>query len=448
MNQAATTTMIDEPRKTAFQVLAGAEGSTRINEALAATLEGITFNDRDRRFTTELIMGTTRMRGRLDAELAACYRGRYTHLERGVKWLLRLGAYQLRYMDSVPPHAALNTTVELARVVSLSRAEKLVNGILREFSRRSQSEMPSSGDSTDDLATAFSHPAWLVERWLDRWGRDRTIALMEWNNRRPTIWLRQSRDQAARERLADIAANEGLALQPHPEMADYISVSPSPAALLKPTVIEQGLFIVQDPSSGAVVQAVDAQPGEVIVDLCAGPGGKTAALAERAGPNGRILAFEIDHRRVELINDTINRLGLDNVDLYPGDATTSEIPKADKILIDAPCTGTGVMARRADLRWRRKPEHLAAMTKTQMSLLEHAAKYLRPGGALIYATCSLEPEENWQLVHNFQQRHPRFCVVPMPESVPRTWMDSDGALNTFPPGNQVDGIFAVRLQAL
>ncbi len=440
--------MIDEPRKTAFQVLTSAQGRTRINEALTATLDDITFSDRDRRFTTELIMGTTRMRGRLDAELATCYQGRYKHLERRVKWLLRLGAYQLRYMDRVPPHAALNTTVELARAVSLSRAEKLVNGILREFNRRSQSETLSAEGSASELATAFSHPAWLVERWLDCWDRDRTIALMEWNNRRPTIWLRQRRDQATREHLVEIAADAGLSLQPHPQISDYVSALPSPAALLKPEIIERGLFTVQDPSSGAVIEAVDPQTGEIIVDLCAGPGGKTAALAERVGPNGRILAFEIDHRRVELINNTINRLGLDNVNLYPGDSTISEIPEADKLLIDAPCTGTGVMARRADLRWRRKPEHLAAMTKIQMSLLEHAAKYLRPGGTLIYATCSLEPEENWQMVHSFQQRHPRFCVVPLPKSVPRAWMDADGALNTFPPDNQVDGIYAVRLQAL
>ncbi len=197
-----------------------------------------------------------------------------------------------------------------------------------------------------------------------------------------------------------------------------------------------------------MVEAVDPRPGEVIVDLCAGPGGKTAVMAECVAPGGRILAFEIDHDRASLINSTLNRLGLDNVDIYPGDATAQAIPEADKILVDAPCTGTGVLARRADLRWRRKPEQLVEMSALQLSLLEHAARYLRPGGMLVYATCSLEPEENWELVRAFQKEHPRFCVVPLPETIPRAWMDAEGALSTFPPDNQVDGLFAVRLQVL
>ena len=440
--------MVDEPRKAAFQVLTKAEEGGRINEVLDKTLDGITLTDQQRRFTTELVMGTTRMQGRLDADLAACYRGRYAHVERSVKRLLRLGAYQLHYMDSVPPHAALSTTVELARAVNLTRAAGLVNAILRELSRQSPPDMPPAEASTGELADAFSHPTWLVERWLDRWGRDRTIALMEWNNRRPTIWFRQRREKAARQRLAEIAAAKSISLQPHPVMADYVSVSPSPALLLKPLVMEEGLFIVQDPSSGAVVEAVDPRPGEVIVDLCAGPGGKTAVMAECVAPGGRILAFEVDHDRVSLINSTLNRLGLANVDIYPGDATAQVIPEADKILVDAPCTGTGVMARRADLRWRRKPEQLAEMSALQLSLLEHAARYLRPEGRLVYATCSLEPEENWELVRAFQKEHPRFCVVPMPESIPRAWIDAEGALSTFPPDNHVDGLFAVRLQPL
>ncbi len=440
--------MVDEPRIAAFQVLAKADEGGRINEVLDQTLSGVTFTDQERRFITELVMGTTRMRGRLDADLITCYRGRYARMERGVKRLLRLGAYQLHYMDSVPPHAALSTTVELARAVNLTRAAGLINGVLRELSRQSPPDMPPAEASTGELAAAFSHPAWLVERWLDRWGRDRTIALMEWNNRRPTIWLRQRREKAARQHLAEIAAAGGISLQSHPVMTDYVSASPSPAPLLKPQVVKEGLFIVQDPSSGAVVEAVNPCPGEVIVDLCAGPGGKTAVLAESVAPEGRVLAFEIDHDRVSLINSTLNRLGLANVDIYPGDATTQAIPEADKILVDAPCTGTGVMARRADLRWRLKPEQLAEMSALQLSLLEHAARYLRPEGVLVYATCSLEPEENWELVRAFQNEHPKFCVVPMPENIPRAWIDAEGGLNTFPPDNQVDGLFAVRLQLL
>ncbi|UCD37841.1 MAG: 16S rRNA (cytosine(967)-C(5))-methyltransferase RsmB [Fidelibacterota bacterium] len=438
--------MIDETRRTAFKVLTKADRGSRINEVLHQVLAGSAHTQQERRFITELVLGSIRMQRRLDAELAACYDGRYNHMEWGVKQLLRMGAYQLRYMDSVPPHAALSTTVELAKAVDLARAAKLINGVLRELSRRAPSDDVSDDAPADELATAFSHPTWLVERWLKRWDRDRTAALMEWNNRRPVVWLRQRISAEHRERLANVAKEKGLTLVPHPLLPDYVTAEPSPASLLEAEVLNIGSFIVQDPASGAVVQAVEPQVGEVIIDLCAGPGGKTAAMAELVGTEGRILAYELDPGRVALINDTLVRLGLENVDLYPGDATAQSLPKADKILIDAPCTGTGVMARRTDLRWRRQPEQLAEMTNIQMSLLEHAARSLQSGGTLVYATCSLETEENWDLIHEFQSRHPQFFVVPMPEGVPRGWIDDLGALSTFPPDHQVDGIFAVRLK--
>ncbi len=307
--------MVDEARKTAFQVLTQAEKGRRINDVLHQTLNGATLTAQERRFITELVMGTTRMQGRLDADLAACYRGRYTHMEKGVKRLLRLGAYQLRYMDSVPPHAALSTTVELARAVKLARAVGLINGVLRKLSHQSSGEAPPADAPVEELAVAYSHPRWLVERWLDRWSRDKTIALMEWNNRPPTVWLRQRKDETSRQHLADLATARDIILRPHPVLPEYVTATPSPAPLLEPQVISAGLFIVQDPSSGAVIEAVDPHPGEVIVDLCAGPGGKTAALADAVGPGGRILAYEIDHHRVVQINSTLSRLGLENEDL-------------------------------------------------------------------------------------------------------------------------------------
>lgn len=435
-------------RKTALDILAQAEMGGRINDLLHKTLARSALTDQERRFTTEIVLGTTRLRARLDADLAGCYHGRYGHLERSVKRLLRLGAYQLRYMEGVPSHAALHTTVELARTMKLTRASGLINGVLRQLSRRPLAINPPAESSIEDLATFYSHPPWLVERWVGRWGRQQTGALMAWNNRRPTIWLRPRQDEERREQLDRVAGTLAIQLQPNAQLPQYLSAHPSPAPLLTEPVMEKGLFIVQDPSSGAVVRAVDPRPGEVIIDLCAGPGGKTAALAESVGPQGRVLAYEIDPQRVALINDTLNRLDLDNVALYPGDVRTQPLPKADKILVDAPCSGTGVMARRADLRWHRQPGQLAEMASLQRSLLEHAARHLRPGGVLIYATCSLEPEENWSLIHAFQQRFPEFCVVPMPEGVPQPWIDAQGALQTFPPDHRVDGVFAVRLQAL
>ncbi|MFC1484512.1 16S rRNA (cytosine(967)-C(5))-methyltransferase RsmB [Candidatus Neomarinimicrobiota bacterium] len=429
----------------AYDILAKAEKSgNRVDEVLHGELKTGKLTAQDRRFITRLVMGTTRMRGRLDSELATCYNGRYTSLEHAVKRLLRFGGYQLRYMDSVPPYAAIDTTVTLARDIRLVRAAGLVNAVLRDFSRRPPQEFSLS--STEEIAAAYSHPEWLVERWLDQWGQEKTVTLMDWNNLEPTLWFRMRKEKGQQQFFRDTVHELGLSSQSHPHLHDYVTVNPSPAPLLEPEYLARGSFIVQDPSSGAIVEAVDPQPGESIIDLCAGPGGKTALLADAVGSEGYILAYEIDHQRVAMINDTVNRLELNNVDIYPGDATGKPLPKVNKILVDAPCMGTGVMARRADLRWRRQPENLGEMTTNQFKLLQHAARYLNAGGSLIYATCSLEDEENWKLIQNFQNSHPNFYIDPMPENVPQNWIDSGGALCTFPPDDHVDGVFAVRLK--
>ena len=383
------------------------------------------------------------MRARLDAELAVCYHGRYPKLQHAVKRLLRLGAYQLRYMDSVPPYAAIDTTVTLAQAVGAARAAGLVNAVLRDLSDRPPLEFSLS--SPENLAAAYSHPQWLVERWLERWGQESTVTLMEHNNLAPPLWFRIRNDADHQQNFRNSVKELGLSIQSHPLLLDYVLVEPSPAALLESEQLAAGSFIVQDPSSGAIAASVDPQPGDTVIDLCAGPGGKTALLADAVGPEGRILACEIDHHRVAMINDTINRLALNNVDIYPGDATAKPLPKVNKILVDAPCMGTGVMSRRADLRWRRQPDDLGEMTATQLKLLSHAARSLNPGGSLIYATCSLEDEENWGLIQNFQNSHPNFYIDRMPESVPDSWIDPDGALCTYPPDHHVDGVFALRL---
>ncbi len=436
---------VDPARQTAFGVLAAAHRGGKINDLLHSALAGSALSDRERRFTTELVLGATRMQARLDADLSGCYNGRFHRLEPQVRRLLRLGAYQLRYMDSVPARAALDTTVNLARANSLGRAAGLVNGVLRELSRRDPTP-PADLSGPEDLATAYSHPQWLVEKWLRQWGRERAVALMEWNNQSPTVWFRRRVDEKLQQQLAARAMDKGVRLHPHSLLPDYLAAEPSPAPLLSAEMLAGGSFIVQDPSAGAVVAAVDPQPGETIIDLCAGPGGKAAALADKVGSAGRVAACEIDPQRVALIRDTINRLGLKNVDLYPGDVMTVALPKADKILIDAPCTGTGVVGRRADLRWRRKPEHLTEMIALQLALLERAAQLLVTRGLLVYATCSLEPEENWDLVTAFQHRNQQYYIDPLPPGVPAGWLDDRGALATFPPEHQVDGVFAVRLR--
>ena len=435
----------DESRRVAYRVLAQAGKRGRINDHLHRELARANLDSRQKSFVTEVVLGSTRMQGLLDAQLTGCYSGRYQHLENGVKALLRLGAYQIRFMDAVPDRAAVHTTVDLARGVSLDRAAGLINAVLRKLSQTVPPEPDIESGSAEALAASFSHPRWLVQKWLDQWDRSEVIELMEWNNLRPTVWLRVRDDPQSQSALETLAAGAGLTLEKHPQLPLYLAPRPSPAPLLESGPMDKGLFIVQDPSAGAVVAVVDPQPGETIIDLCAGPGGKTAALAEAVGPQGQVHAFEIDPGRIDMLNQTVNRLGLDNVKLYPGDALDQALPAADKILVDVPCTGTGVLARRADLRWKRQPEQLAELCSLQQKLLDHAASALAHPALLIYATCSLEPEENWDAVGEFQKRHPEVTLAPLPDHLPAAWIDANGALNTFPPSHRVDGVFAVRL---
>lgn len=436
---------VDPARDLAYRILAGARPSAPVADLLHAELQQSDLTEQQRRFVTELVLGSTRMQGRLDADLAEIYNGRYNHLERTVRQLLRMGAYQLAYMDAVPDRAAVHTTVELARALHLDRATGLINAVLRKVARHRPDHQAAGDSSPEALAKVYSHPVWLVEKWLQQWSRDDVVALMEWNNQRPEVWLRTGWGSAGISRLEALAGEQGLTLEPHSLLQQYVTPKPAAAPLLSEDIMGAGLFIVQDPSAGAVLNAIDAQPGETIIDLCAGPGGKGAAMAAAVGPAGEVHAYEIKPGRVRLMQDTINRLGIKNIHLYPGDAREQTLPTADKIVLDVPCAGTGVMARRADLRWRRKPEDLAELGAIQQGLLDHAAQAAKPGTEIIYATCSLEPEENWAVVDSFLERHTDFAILPMPEAVPPDWVDDRQALRTFPPRHQVDGVFAVKM---
>lgn len=436
----------DHARILAFNTLAASLNGGYIDDLLHKELDKSHLDNRERRFVTELVLGATRMRLRLDHALKPCYKGRFGGLEPVVKMLLRLGAYQLLFMDSVPDHAAVNTTVDIARAVDLARVTKLTNGVLRQLSRQQPLTMPSNDAPVRDLAAAWSHPEWLIEKWAAQWGRDRTVDLMAWNNQRPTLWFRVREDETRQMRLLEAGLDAGLSFIPHDVVDGYVSVDGNPAPLFEKSILDEGLFIVQDPAAGAIIEAVAPQPGEVIIDLCAGPGGKTAALADAVGPKGKVIACEIDPHRVQLINDTVNRLGLSNVQIYPGDARKIDIPKADKILVDAPCSGTGVMSRRADLRWLRKPWHIVEMAALQDSLLTRAMELSHQGSIIIYGTCSLEPEENWGAIQRFQEHNPDYYLDPMPESISKSWLDENGALATSPSEHHVDGVYAVRMK--
>ncbi len=401
------------------------------------------------RRTTEYVAGVTRWRRWLDFLLAQVYRGSYDSIEPKLRQILRLGLYELLFTDT-PPYAVLHEAVELARKLVRPRAGAVVNAVLRTLLRqRDFLPQPQTGDLAEDLAIRYAHPTWVVRRWLARYGADSTEALLRYHNERPWFGVRVRTDRIARHVVLHRLADRSVEAEPSPVLDDFIRVRRL-GPILQDRLIEKGLLTVQDESAGLVVRLLDPHPEETIVDACAAPGGKTTYIATRMRDHGRVVAFDVHSRRAELIRKAALQQGLTSIEVEAIDLRQApeRYPdlKADRVLLDVPCSGLGVLAKRADLRWHRRPEDLDELVRLQDELLEAAARLVRPGGVLVYSTCTIEPEENEVRVRSFLARHPEFTVESAERWVPAEMVTEEGFFATWPPRDQMDGAFAARLR--
>lgn len=405
----------------------------------------------DRRLATELVAGVTRWRRWLDFLVDHFYRGDPSHLALEVREVLRLGLYDLLLLRT-PAHAAVHQAVEVARAAGQPRAAGLVNAVLRAADRsRDALPAPRTGDAAEDLAIVHSHPTWLVRRWLARFGTDGTAALLAWNNARPLHALRANTLRATRDEITRDLDARGIAWQPAVYLDTMVRV-PRLQPVLEAGLVARGLACVQDESAALVVHALDPRPGETVVDTCAAPGGKSLYAAERMRNEGRLLAFDAHPGRIGLLAGAAARLGITIVETATAElralAESPNRPTADRVLLDAPCTGTGVLAKRADARWRRHPDDLSALAALQRELLDAAALLVRPGGLLVYSTCSMEPEENEAQVEAFLSRHGEFKLESPAGLVPPRLIAPEGWMATLPQRDAMDGAFAARLRRI
>lgn len=427
-------------RRTALRVLRAVGRGRRLDraldEALGRTPEG------ERAWLYELVYGVTRLRGRIDHLLDH-------HLHSGVGSVsallldvLRTGAYQLLYMESVPGYAAVSQSVELARERAGEGPARLVNGVLRSL-QRSGADPDLFPDRDRDAAGHFStwgsHPRWLVERWMERWGEGAVEEIVEHDNRPPTLAVRPvgvSVDEAV-ERLA--ARGVGSTPAGGGTGSLWIDGDPDPAA-----VLDAVPAVVQDPGASLVVAYAAPEPGSRIADLCAAPGGKSLALASSAA---YVLAGDASRSRLRLVARNAERLRAHTAPVRTVVARAERPPivEADAVLVDAPCTGTGTLRRHPDGRWRLGPDDPAHMAALQADLLAGAAEVVRPGGLLVYATCSLEREENEDVVSRFLEKHEEYRVD-AGESVPEELVDERGFLRVLPHETGFDGAFAARMR--
>jgi 16S rRNA (cytosine967-C5)-methyltransferase len=434
---------ITEAREAAAHICA----DLRSGELLDATFDrrAADLDARDRRWTQELVYGMLRRRAWLDHVLSERVRGGPARLDPDLTDLLRLGLYQLLLMRSVPPYAAIAQTVELAKRRHGLGASKLVNAVLRRADReRADIAIPPQPnpklDPIDDLALRYSHPRWLVARWVSRWDLAETERLLVANNLEAPIIVRPW--GIVREQLEAVLEGGGVTVTDAPLLHDSLRIT-SPVALMELGAYRQGLFFVQDPAATMVAKYAAIPPGSDVVDLCAAPGGKSLELARVAH---HVFTSDRAFARLRRMVSNFDRLEAKNLFALVADAREPAVRPLDVVLIDVPCTGTGTFRRHPDARWRSKVSDLAVMGALQRSILRAAASVVRPGGLLVYSTCSLEPEENDAQIDAFLAESREWSLEPPPAGAVPTDVLDQGRLRVLPQRHGTDGAFAARLR--
>jgi 16S rRNA (cytosine967-C5)-methyltransferase len=417
-----------KPREIAVQVLGRREGQF-VENLLETALAASHLTIQDRHLCQELVYGIIRWQATLDWLISRKTNQRPQ--KPALQNLLRLGLYQLFWLDRIPAHAAVHETVELAKHAGFGPQSGFINAVLRGYVRELEPTRELlSNLKTTQPATGYSHPDWLAQRWSKRWGAEKAAQLMAWNNTPPKTYARINTLKANAEKLLPQWREENVEydffqrdwleehtvfeLKGHPPLAKIAS-------------FKQGGFYIQDPSTLLAPRLLAPQPGQAVLDLCAAPGGKLTYLAQLTRNEGRLVAYDIVPERMKLVTENCARLGVTCTVLDPA----SPKPEFDQILIDAPCSNTGVMRRRVDLRWRIRVEEILRLRTEQLNLLRQAAAWLKPGGAMVYSTCSLEPEENTQVVMEFLAAEPGFKL--------------ERERELLPFADAVDGAYAARI---
>lgn len=435
-------------RAIAFRALIQVERADAfLNLALDAGLKAAGNLPRpDAALATELTYGVSRRALALDAALARHSRRPLEKLETAVHVALRLGAYQLLYLDRIPPHAAVDETVKLAKNAGLGRAAGFLNAVLRRLAEAREIPLPEA--PLERISVETSHPLWLVERWTARLGIEEAAALCRADNEAPPVCVRvhgASRDEVIASLAREDVRAQPTALSP---LGLWLE-DPGPLARLK--TFQDGLFQVQDEAAQLVSFMAEARPGMRVLDACAAPGGKACHLAAQVGPKGEVFALDVHPRKLQKIEEEARRLGVGgSMRLRSADAARPlPFPERsfDRILLDAPCSGLGTLRRHPELRYRRTAADVARLAEGQRALWKNLLAYLKPGGALVYAVCSPEPEEGAQHLAELEAaglslERPRAEGVPWDQV-----LDAKGALTTWPHRHRADAFFAARMIA-
>ena len=393
-------------------------------------------NERNR--SMALSNETVRWKRALDECISKSLNKPINKLPLNVLCILRLGYYEYVMDDLVPPHAAVNSWVELSKKFNNKKISGLINAVLRKAKYVNKDTFINR----KNLGSRFSFQDWMIENWLKKYGRSKTINLCKYLNHKHEIDLRLDTNS---EEIKNLLKDNKIEWSFSPFSKNYIRIKSGLRNILFSNIYSKGHIFVQDRAAGAVVEALDPLPGDTVLDVCAAPGTKSIYIYEKMKGEGKLFSCDINQSKIDNAVKQTKQLGMD-IDWKRMDASTDNYPMADKILIDAPCTGTGVIARKPDIKWRRNSSDIEKFTLLQKKIINNVSRFLKKGGVIVYATCSLEDQENWNVVRSFLKFNPDFKLESVERKIPEQWLNSNKCLETFPPRDNVDGMFAAKIK--
>ena len=390
-------------------------------------------------FIHNIIYGIIRNKSKLDFFISNFYDGNYKKLLIKYKIILRIGLYQILYVDSIPNYASVNSTVNLVKAIDKSKSN-LINAIMRKFTlNNSFLHKP-----IDDISIEYSHPKWLLDKWSNSWSKSEIIDILRWNLLKPKVWFRVNSNKTSISEVLNILKEKKITYIFHDTLRVFFYCS-NTQGVLKSYLMTDGYLSVQDPGNGLVVRLLNPKKSQIILDGCSAPGGKGIYINELTNGQANIDSYDNSITRLTKMKKRLELLNIKNIKCHIKDLEKDKVKYFENGLIDVPCTGTGVISKRVDLKWRRKLSDINEMALMQKNILSNTSEYLKVGGSIVYSTCSIEKEENWDIINNFLNSNNNFKLDRAEKYIPKRYVDKNGCLSIFPPKDNMDGIFAARL---
>ncbi|MBD2204552.1 16S rRNA (cytosine(967)-C(5))-methyltransferase [Calothrix sp. FACHB-1219] len=441
------------PRQIAFLALRDVHKGAYADVALDKVLQKVKLQDSDRRLVTELVYGSVRRQRTLDALIDQFGKKKAHQQPKDLRTILHLGFYQLCYQERIPASAAVNTTVQLAKENGFPGLTGFVNGMLRQYIRQAgkNGEIPLQlpENPAERLGILHSFPDWIIQVWLEQLSFTETEQLCEWMNQSPTIDLRINPLRTSIDMVEQALKSADVLVKRLPHLPQALRLISNSGAIQNLPGFREGWWVVQDSSAQLVSHLLDPQPGEVIIDACAAPGGKTTHIAELMGDKGKVWACDRTASRLRKLQENARRLNLQSIEICTGDSRefSQFTHTADRVLLDAPCSGLGTLHRHADARWRQTPETVQQLSQLQKELISHTATFVKTGGVLVYATCTLHPAENEAVISQFLAESPDWKIEPpSAESPIFAYSTPQGWCKVWPQRHNMDGFFLARLR--